>query len=311
MSRPTRADPSGRAYLDLQNRARREGRSTQELLTLYALERFLARLAMSRHAGTFVLKGGMLLAALNARRATVDVDLLATHLDHAEQAVLERVVEIASLVPELDDGVEYAVRTARARIIREAALYAGVRVTMDAQVSSATVRLQLDVNFGDPITPAPVEIDYPTLRSETSPVRVLGYPLVTVLAEKLSTAIDLGQANSRVRDYADLWTLTGIHDVDGDELRVAIEATSAHRGVRLRPLSEVVADLGTARAQAYIAYRHRIRADAGTLPHDLADLVAEVTDFADPVLKDVMNLGSRWQAASRTWLAVSARPDQV
>lgn len=156
MSRPTRADPSGRAYLDLQNRARREGRSTQELLTLYALERFLARLAMSRHAGSFVLKGGMLLAALNARRATVDADLLATDLDNQEGAVLQRIVEIATLVPEVDDGVRFSAQAANARIIREAALYAGVRVTMDARVSSATVKLQLDVNFGDPITPAPV-----------------------------------------------------------------------------------------------------------------------------------------------------------
>jgi hypothetical protein len=139
MSRPTCADPSGRAYLDLQNRARREGRSTQELLTLYALERFLARLAMSRHAGTFVLKGGMLLAALNARRATVDADLLATDLDNQEAAVLQRIVEIASLVPEVDDGVRFSAQAAKARITREAALYAGVRVTMDARVSSATV----------------------------------------------------------------------------------------------------------------------------------------------------------------------------
>ena len=161
MSRPTRADPGGRAYLDLQNLARRQGRFTQELLTMYALERFLARLAASEHAGTFVLKGGMLLAVLAARRATVDADFLATSLVNEEAAVLERVVEIASIVPDVDDGVRYAVGTARARTIREGALYTGVRITMDAQVSTATVKLQLDINFGDPITSAPVEIDYP------------------------------------------------------------------------------------------------------------------------------------------------------
>jgi len=199
VSRPTRADPGGRAYLDLQNQARRQGRSTQELLTLYALERFLARLAASRHAGTFVLKGGMLLAVLHARRATVDADLLATSLVNDEAAVLQWVVEIASIVPDIDDGVRYAIDTARAGTIREGALYTGVRISMEAHVSTATVKLQLDINFGDPITPAPVEIDYPGLREGTPSIPVLGYPLVTVLAEKVSTAIDLGQANTRHR----------------------------------------------------------------------------------------------------------------
>lgn len=88
MSKPTRASADGRAYLDLQNLARRQHRSTQELLVLYVLERFLARLAASAHREKFVLKGGMLLAALNARRPTVDADLLATHLRNDTHEVL-------------------------------------------------------------------------------------------------------------------------------------------------------------------------------------------------------------------------------
>lgn len=100
------------------------------------------------------------------------------------------------------------------RARREDNLYAGVRVTMGTRVASAEVKLQLDVNFGDPVTPAPTHIDYPVLRPDTPPVRVLGYPLATVLAEKLSTAVDLGTANSRVRDYADVWTLTGPAPLD-------------------------------------------------------------------------------------------------
>jgi len=94
VSRPTRADAGGQAYLDLQNRARREGRPTQELLVLYALERFLARLAASPHPGAFVLKGGMLLAAFDARRATVDADLLATGFPNDEDAARSRVREV-------------------------------------------------------------------------------------------------------------------------------------------------------------------------------------------------------------------------
>jgi hypothetical protein len=91
MIRPTRTDHAGRAYLDLQNQARRQHRGTQDLLTLYVLERFLARLVDSPHASQFVLKGGMLLAALSARRPTVDIDL-------------NRIAEIAALPSQPDDG---------------------------------------------------------------------------------------------------------------------------------------------------------------------------------------------------------------
>jgi hypothetical protein len=90
VSRPTRADAGGRAYLDLQNLSHREGRDMQALLVLYVLERFLARLAITEHADRFVLKGGMLLAALQARRATVDADFLATQLANDEATVLAR-----------------------------------------------------------------------------------------------------------------------------------------------------------------------------------------------------------------------------
>jgi hypothetical protein len=103
--RPTRADAAGRAYLDLRRQANQQARPTQELLTLYVLERFMARLAASDHAGDFILKGGMLMAALHARRPTVDIDLLAERLANDEQSVLDRLAQIATLAVDPDDGV--------------------------------------------------------------------------------------------------------------------------------------------------------------------------------------------------------------
>jgi hypothetical protein len=299
--RPNRADAGGRAYLDLQNRARREGRLTQELLVMYVLERFLARLAASAHAEKFVLKGGMLLAAMDARRPTMDVDLLATHLANDEATVLARVTEIASMRLDSDDGVEYLTDNAVARTIREDNLYAGVRVAMPTRVASAAVKLQLDINFGDPVTPAPTRIDYPVLRPDTPPVRVLGYPLVTVLAEKLSTAVDLGAANSRVRDYADIWTLIGVHALEAADLRAALEATASHRGVQLRQLSKVTTGLDITRASTYTAYRNRLGEDARNTPEDFATVLADVISFADPVLTDPPPGNTRWDPVTRTW----------
>lgn len=300
MSRPTRADASGRAYLDLQNLARHQRRPTQNLLVMYVLERFLARLAASPHVDDFVLKGGMLLATWGARRATTDVDLLVQGLPVNQDEILAIIIDIASQTPPHEDGVTFLTETVTARTIREDDLYGGVRVTMQTQVAAARVKLQLDVSTGDPVTPAPQRISYPSLLRTHSPVSMLGYPLPVVLAEKLCTAIDLGSNNSRVRDYADIWTLTGRHHLTRAGLRAALEATATHRAVPLRPLSTAIgADYGASRSSTYTAYRRRLGPDAETLPTDWARLIAEVLAFADPLLAVT---GVRyWDPATRRW----------
>jgi Nucleotidyl transferase AbiEii toxin, Type IV TA system len=298
MTRPTRGDGPGRAYLDLQNRARREGRGTQELLTLYVVERWLARLADSRYAEDFVLKGGMLLAAFGQRRPTVDADTLARNLANDADTVVARVAEIAALPG--DDGVDFLTGSATATTIRDDALYAGVRVTMDARIATASVKLRLDVSFGDPVTPAPRQVALPALRPGMADVTVLGYPIETVLAEKIVTAVDLGPASTRVRDYADIYSITGAHDLSRSGVRKAIAATARHRGVDLAPLSDRVGAFATLRARTWVAYRHGLGRQGEQLPEELADLVAHVAAFADGVLGESPTDG-RWVATSRTW----------
>jgi len=129
-----------------------------------------------------------------------------------------------------DDGVEFRPQSATSRVIRGEDFYSGVRVAMDCALASAIVKLRLDVNFGDPVTPAPQTIELPALRLGGSPISVLGYPIETVLAEKVSTAITLGPANTRVRDYADVNTLTGSWNIDHAVAREALLATSRLRG---------------------------------------------------------------------------------
>ncbi|WP_116950278.1 nucleotidyl transferase AbiEii/AbiGii toxin family protein [Jiangella endophytica] len=297
MTAPTRATPAGRAYLDLQNRARREGRGTQELLTLYVVERWLARLSTSPYAGSFVLKGGMLLAAFGARRPTVDADALARHIANDADTVTRVVAEIAGQPG--DDGVEFLPLTAQARVIRDDALYSGVRIAMQARVASAAVTFRLDVNFGDPVTPAPRAVELPPIRPGTEPVRVLGYPIETVLAEKIATATLLGATNTRVRDYADVYTLTGRHDLDHEPMRAALLATTSFRGTPAGPLSATVDDLVEQRRTTYTAYRTSLRADGTHLPGDFGELVGEVIAFADPLVAENQQL--TWSAGTRRW----------
>jgi nucleotidyltransferase AbiEii toxin of type IV toxin-antitoxin system len=127
-----------------------------------------------------VIKGGRFLAAYDAHRPTADLDALARSIADDQDTVVSLVSEIADIP--LDDGVDFRTDTATSRIIREQALYSGVRIAMDTAISTAIVKFRIDVNFGDPITPAPGWVTLPPLRAGMEPVRVLGYPLETVLA---------------------------------------------------------------------------------------------------------------------------------
>ena len=158
---PTRDTPAGQAYNDLRNLARRDGRAPAEYITLYALEGFLSRLVVSEHAGEFVLKGGVLMAAFAARRPTRDIDFAATGFKNDTADVEQRVRSIIEV--HLDDGLEFDPDSLLGESIRDEADYSGVRVKVTAQLATAKVALHVDVNFGDPIWPAPTEAVLPLL----------------------------------------------------------------------------------------------------------------------------------------------------
>lgn len=299
MNRPTRSTPSGQAYLDLQNRARREKRGTQELLILYVVERWLARLSASRHADQFILKGGMLLAAFDARRPTVDADTLVRNIANDETTILTRVLEISE-EPISNDGVVFRTDTARSRTIRDEALYSGVRVTMDAAIATATVKFQLDVNFGDPVSPAPRRLTFPTLLRDAEPINILGYPIETVLAEKLATAIALGDANTRVRDYADIYALIGRHNIAHREMRQALLATARFRGIHIEPVSGAIDALVEIRAHTYRTYRTGLGAAGVHLPDSFAEVIEGVVRFADPLTQPATT-NPTWDETTRQW----------
>lgn len=302
MSRVSRATPAGRAYLDLQNRARREGRGTQEYLTAYVVERWLARLGHSPYASHFVLKGGVLLAAFGQRRPTVDADALAIGLANDAEAVAALVAEIAA-IEDPEGGVEYLVGSVSARVIRDHELYHGVRVTMDARIATAAVKLRLDVNFGDPVTPEPQHASLPGLRPGSAPIKVLGYPIETVLAEKLTTAIDLEEANTRLRDLADIYTLTGAHAIARAPMYEALMATAAFRNVDLVPLSVALGDLAYLRSGRYRSYREELGRFGEHLPEDLAEVIAAAESFADPLIAGAGAANEAWDPDVRRWIA--------
>jgi hypothetical protein len=297
MPNPTRDTAAGRIYNDLRNLARRTGAPTDQVMLEYLLERFLYRVSIHplgrQH---FVLKGGLLLAQFGARRV---IDILGRAFPGDEQEIIRRITQIAATA--IDDGVTFEPDTLTTVPIRQDGEYHGLRLAMNATLSRARLKLQLDVSFGDPVTPAPAPVEYPQYLTDET-FTLYGYPIATVIAEKLSTAIALGDLNTRDRDYADLHQLITHHYLDGDELTTALHNTANHRGIRLRPLSEAISDLPTRRQAPYTAWRRRQGQAAENHLATFADLVSTVTAFADPLATGAAH-GRTWDPATRAWQA--------
>lgn len=273
-SRPSRETVEGRAYLDLQNLARRTGRPTDELHQLYALEGFLDRLTRSRHAENFVLKGGVLLAAYETRRPTRDIDLSASAVDNEIETVQHVVSDVLAI--EVDDGLAFDGAGTTAELIRGGARYSeddresGVRVHAGGRLASARLRFHVDVNIGDPITPPPVMVTLPRLLGGDLEVR--GYPIEMVLAEKILTAVELGTANSRWRDFVDLAALVSVQQIDGDELSASIASVARHRGIDVLPLAEVLDDYPIYAQDRWRAWRTKNQLEATTGDYVVASI---------------------------------------
>jgi predicted nucleotidyltransferase component of viral defense system len=218
----------------LLNQSRAQSRPFQELLQYFAMERFLYRLAKSPYADRFILKGALLLTAWRAplSRPTMDIDLAGqtnNQLDHIK--------EVVGTVCELGvdpDGVQFNRAPIEVSRIKEDADYEGVRVQFDATLAKARIPMQLDIGFGDVITPGPTEIEYPTLLNFPAPV-LRAYPRETVVAEKLEALTALGLLNSRMKDFYDLALLSRMYEFEGQRLSEAVSATFRHRGTAIEP----------------------------------------------------------------------------
>ena len=276
-------------YFALQRLARRQGRDTQELLTLYALEGLLARLATSGHREQLVVKGGMLLTAFAQRRPTRDLDVHAQQLDGDVDTVRDLIAGVAAL--EVDDGLDFDASGAAAQLIREDGQYSGVRVTLAVRLHTAKLTVKVDVNVGDPIWPAPQDIALPQLLTD-EPLILRGYPLHMVLAEKLVTAIDRGTANTRWRDFADIYLLTRQHPVVGSDLEEAIRRVATYRAVELASLAEVLDGLAELAHTRWVAWRAK-QDLTDRLPATFAHVTDAVVAFGGPAVSGAI--------ASATW----------
>lgn len=296
----------------LANVAKTQRRDFGFILRLYFLERFLYRLSASPYRQSFLLKGALLFfaraddASRPFARPTRDIDLeaLALKPDFEE---LRRVFRVVTAVASTEDGVRFDPEGITIEAIRDDDRYGGIRVHIEAYLGKAHDRVQIDIGFGDAVTPGPVQLMYPTLLDTVPAPDLSAYPLETVIAEKWEATVSLGEANTRLKDVIDLEDLARRESFDGAVIQQAIRRTFERRRT---PLDVDAAAVTRAyredreRQSLWAAARKRLQRSEA--PESFADAMRRVLAFVEPPYRATAageTFAGRWDPSARQWKA--------
>lgn len=213
----------------LKNNAKESGRTMQDELVTYGLERTIYRLSISKYAEHFTLKGGIFLYALfdgNFARATMDIDLLAQHLANDAKKMKKVFSDIFSI--ECDDALRFDLDSLDVINITEFKEYHGVNISIMGYLERTRVPISIDIGFGDVVYPKRMRMNFPVLLDMESP-EIYAYSIYSVIAEKFEAFVSLGLANGRYKDFYDIYVLASNYNMDGNELKNAIIETFSHR----------------------------------------------------------------------------------
>ena len=211
----------------IRNLSKEVGVEAHVLIRKYMMERFLERVSSSKYNGSFILKGGMLVAAFVGveARATMDIDTTIKGIPVTIVDMERTITEISNI--DLDDNVKFRIK--KVSEIMDEAEYSGIRFSMDALLDGAVIPLKIDISTGDVITPREIAYSY-KLMFEDRTIPIMTYPIETVLAEKLETVISRSITNTRMRDFYDIHILLKSQNIDADMLALALERTAKKRG---------------------------------------------------------------------------------
>ena len=287
----------------LMNRGKATGKTMQELLVAYGLERTIYRLSVSPYAENFTLKGGIFLYALfdgDYARATVDIDLLAQRIGNDTEKMKQVFTEIFSI--ETEDPLRFDFDSLDVHTITEFKDYHGVNASIMAYLDRTRIAISIDIGFGDVIYPERVKMEFPVVLSDESP-RIYAYSLASCVAEKFEAIVSLGYENSRFKDYYDLYVLASKYDFDRRELQEAFKETFEHRNTGFDDI--VAFEDGFAddaiRQSRWNAFTRKKKTVIQVTLQETIDLIRS---FAGPVVdgikKDIVDV-QRWDHTEKAW----------
>ncbi|MDE7259657.1 MAG: nucleotidyl transferase AbiEii/AbiGii toxin family protein [Lachnospiraceae bacterium] len=287
----------------LKKQAVKDGKTMQDKLVTFGLERIIYRISVSPYADRLTLKGGIFLYALfdgEYARVTRDIDLLAQHIPNDADEIKKIFQYIFSI--ECDDAIRFDMDTLEVINITEFKEYHGVKVSVMGYLDRTKVPLSIDIGFGDVIYPKKMKIDFPVLLDMEVP-KVYTYSIYSVIAEKFEAFVSLGLANSRYKDFYDIYVLACGYDFEGAELKNAIVETFSHRGTGFDDIVAFEDDF-----TEDVTHQNRWKAfikKKKTLPQvDFKETMEVIRTLLMPVAEAIRNdsdFDKKWDKELRRW----------
>ena len=269
----------------LLNISRKTGQSFQELVQYFAMSRFLYRLSVSKFSNQFILKGAMLLHAMEIEhdRSTLDIDLLG-QISNSSESILDVVKNC--IEQNIDpDGIEFLLSSIKISDITKDAEYAGCRVKFTGTLDSIIIPMQIDIGFGDTTIPDPININTPSLLGYPSG-KLRGYAVETSIAEKVHAIFQLEMLNSRMKDFYDIWFLHNNIELDTKVLSRSIAGTFSNRDTII-PTDSIVFTKefseNSDKQKQWAAFCRK--QDIENIPSTFSEVAHEVIEFIKPLLK--------------------------
>ncbi len=287
----------------LKKQAMIDGKTMQDKLVTYGLERTIFRISVSEYREKFTLKGGIFLYALfdgEFARATMDIDLLGQRIANDADNLKKVFEEIFSI--ECDDALVFDLSTLEAKNITEFKEYHGVNISIMGHLDRTRVPVSIDIGFGDVIYPERVEMEFPILLDMEAP-KVYAYSLYSAIAEKFEAIVSLGLANSRYKDFYDIYVLAAKYDLDGTELQNAVIETFRHRETGFEDIAAF--DVGFSedriRESRWNAF---IKKKKAMVSVSLPNAIGAIKELLVPIVSSIQNhetFASVWDADLQLW----------
>lgn len=266
----------------------------------YVQERFLYRLSQSAQRDHFILKGALLFLVwdINPNRPTKDIDFLGNYMKNNPEEILPRIAEVLAVT--YPDGVTFIADQITYETIKQDADYQGLRITIPCFIGTMKIPLQMDIGFGDIIVNQPDSMDFPVLLDFPAP-KLVTYSVESSLAEKFQAIVSLGEFNSRIKDFYDIYYTAGKRSFSGEILSKALQATFTNRGTELASSSNIFTAEFRQSERFALLWKAFCRQRNLEESITFEEVVDRLEKFLLPVVQGEVHEGSFWHPEKIQW----------